>query len=304
MKQNIRVNLIPTFKCNKSCDYCIYKPYLSNTRVADLFWIDSALGTISRQFNIIQITLTGGELSLLSDLYFTMLYNIAKIYCKKIVVETNFIKVNPAIINCCDIINVGYNFDDNLNKTTVYNNIKAASNSDKIINIKTIDMFCKDNPIEIINQLNNLKIKSWEIIPYHMAQNSKIPFKSYTDHEEIINSYLKLSNKMKFAFQNKLQLEGILQFDNYNTKTIFLTPNKTFGIGNFKNNEFFIDETDNFAIILEKMNKMEKKFEKICEKCTSKLYCMSNYFLNLDYKGKSCCGFRNLLENNVNKRGT
>lgn len=295
MKEDIRIVIIPTYKCNKNCKYCIYSNKLQKTEIADLFWIDSALNIISKTHNIIQISISGGEVSLLSDLYFTMLYNIAKIYCKKIMVETNFIKINPAIINNCNIINVGYNFDDLKNKNLIFNNIRAAVNSGKVINVKSINTFIKDFPQKVIEQLNDLNIKSWEIIPLHSSVLDKINLTTYKEYEETVEIYLKYVNQMNFAFQNKLQLNGILNLNNYNTHTVYLTPENKFGIGIFKDNLFYIQEEEFFDNILKKMIEIEKKSEKFCEKCTSKLHCMANYFLNLEYTGYSCSGFKELL---------
>ena len=100
---------------------------------------------------------------------------------------------------------------------------------------------------------------------------------------------------MKFAFQNKLQLEGILNIDNYNIKTLYMTPNDKFAVQAFENNNFYLREMDNLDEINNYFIEMEKKRDKICRNCTSKLKCMANYFLNLDYNGPSCSGYKDLL---------
>lgn len=302
MKSDVRITIIPTYKCNQNCKYCIYNNYKSVTSVLPLDWIDNALNQISREFNIVQVNISGGEPSLLSELYFEMLYFIIKQYCKKIILETNFITFNKAIINRCDVINVGYNFNNYSPLTArIFENIKAAVDTGKVINIKTLDISCERDPIYIINKLNSLKIKSWEIVPYHSFIGSDISFKDYTFFENVVKKYINLSKNMKFAFQNLLQLENILRIDNFNIKTIYLTPNCKFSLQNFDKNQFSFKEFDDFNTFFKEFIILEKKCENFCEKCTSKIHCMANYFINLSYIGKSCYGFKDLI-NDFNKK--
>lgn len=296
MKPQIRVNLIPLYRCNQNCGFCLYSHEKQNQNTMSLSWLDESLSNISRKYDIAQIKVSGGEIALLSDLYFEMLYNILKIHCKKIIIETNFINFKKGIINNCDIINVKYNFNDySPFKQQVFSNIKAAVDTGKIINVKSLDISCKTDQSAIIEQLNILKIKSWEIIPFHQTINTRYKFKGYDEYEEVVRTFLRLSHKMKFAFQNKLQLEGILNIDNYNIKTLYMTPNDKFAVQAFENNNFYLREMDNLDEINNYFIEMEKKRDKICRNCTSKLKCMANYFLNLDYNGPSCSGYKDLL---------
>ena len=296
MKTTIRIELIPLYRCNENCNFCLYQHEKNNKNTADLAWIDSTLTSLHFKYDILQIKITGGEISLLSDFYFEMLFNLLKIHCKKIIVETNFVEFKKALINNCDIINIGYNFNNNPLQQQIFNNIKAATATGKSINIKSLDIFCKINHNQIINHLNSLKIKSWEIIPFHQTPFTLYKFRGYSEYEKIVAEYLKLSNKMKFAFQNKLQLENILNLDNYNVKTVYLTPNNKLALQNFDNdNNFFLEEFDNVEDLSKKMKEMEKKKDKFCEKCTSKLQCMANSFMNLNYTGLSCSGFKDLI---------
>ena len=101
---------------------------------------------------------------------------------------------------------------------------------------------------------------------------------------------------MNFAFQNKLQLDGVLDLDNYNTLTIYITPNNKFAIQNYdKKDNFSLLEVENIQELVKKCKEIENFKDKLCEKCTSKLKCMANRFLNLNYTGLSCFGCNRLI---------
>ena len=293
----IRLNILPLYRCNQNCQACPYACSNDKTQTMDLAWLDSALSNISREFDIAQILLSGGEVSLLSDLYLDMFYQICKMYSKKIYVETRFIRPKKAILNNFDIINVRYDFDTtNPFKQDIFADIKAAVSVGKIINLKTLDIFCQKDKVSIVSQINSLKVKSWEIIPYHQTKDSIIKFKDYSFFEKTIKDYLALSGNMKFAFQNKLQLENILPIDNYNIKTVYLTPNNMYALQEFDDqNNFSLKEFSNINDLINKMKENEISRDNFCKNCTSKLMCLANYYLNLNYQGPSCSGFKDLI---------
>lgn len=295
MKKSIRVHIIPTYKSNQNDIYNFFNQFIKNEKILDLVWLNNVLDELDKKFIITKYEIEGGEISLLSDFYFELLYNLLKIHCKKIITTTNFINFNKGIINYSDIINIMYNFNlhDTLNKQ-IFKNIKAATNSNKIINIKTTDISLKGDEIQNINILNNLNIKSWEIIPFYDE-------KDYTIFENIVKNYLKYTKSMKFAFQNELQLKNILNLNNYETFDIYLLPEDKYGIKIFKNNKLILEMFDNIDDLYKKLIEMEILHDDFCKKCTSKIKCMSNYFFNHTYTGKSCSGFKNLITDFENK---
>lgn len=295
MKKSIRVHIIPTYKSNQNDIYNFFNQFYTNEKNLDLVWLNNSLDELDKKFVVSKYEIEGGEISLLSDFYFELLYNLLKIHCKKIITTTNFINFNKGIINLSDIINVNYNFNvhEALNQQ-IFKNIKAAISSNKIINIKTVDISLKNDEIKNINILNNLSIKSWEIIPYF---NSK----DYTIFEEIVKKYLKYTKMMKFAFHNELQLKNILNLNNFETFDVYLLPENKFGLTIFENNQLTLKKFDNVDLLIKKLSEMEILHDNYCEKCTSKIKCMSNYFFNHTYKGKSCSGFKNLITDFENK---
>ena len=296
MKQSIRLYIIPTYKTTHPTDYYLFD--FKDEHTLDIVWLDKALTELKNNYDILQTEICGGEITLLSDFYFNMLFHLIQINCNKIITSTNFINFNKSMINYCDIINVKYNFNGySKSKDIVYNNIKAAVAEGKIINIKSLDISCRTNLKIILEDLNKLKIKSWEIVPYHQSIYSKAEKMSYTEYEELIKKYLFYVKDMKFAFQNKLQLDGILPIDNYNVKNIFITPNSKFAIADFtEDNKFKLLEYEDLSTLQKKIREMENLRDIFCNVCDSKLRCLANRLVNLKYQGKSCSGFKDLIE--------
>ena len=296
MKQSIRLYIIPTYKNSHATNSYVFDKENENT--LDIVWLDNALTELKNEYNILQTEICGGEITSLSDFYFNMLFHLIQINCNKIIVSTDFIDFNKSMINYCDIINVKYNFNGySKNKDIVYSNIKAAVSEGKIINIKSLDISCKVNSRAIIDDLNKLRIKSCEIVPYHQSIYSKVKAMNYHDHEELIKQYLFLVRTMKFAFQNKLQLDGILPIDNYNVKNIYITPNNKFAVTEFdKDNKFKLCECDDLSSLQKKIREMENLRDNFCYNCDSKLRCLANRLINLNYIGESCSGFKDLIK--------
>ena len=117
MKKSIRVHIIPTYKSNQNDIYDFFNQFYKNDEILDLVWLNNTLDELDKKFIISKYEIEGGEISLLSDFYFELLYNLLKIHCKKIITTTNFINFNKGIINLSDIINVIYNF--NLHDTLI-----------------------------------------------------------------------------------------------------------------------------------------------------------------------------------------
>jgi len=293
-KKSIRINIIPLYRINIDDPLYLFQDKINTGYTLDLSWLDQALKSLSFKYNIVQIDLTGGEISLLSDFYFELLYILCKSYSKKVNVWTNLLNIKKSMFNHCESFNVKLNFNEYFNKQTLYN-CKIASETDKIINVKSFDISCTNNIGYIIKALNDAKIKSWEVIPFFKSNYNKIDFREYTSSESTIKAILKYSEEMKFAFQNKLQLDGILPIDNYNIQTAYILPENKFGFYDFKDNICYIKTVDNSLDYINKLEELEKKRDIFCKKCTSKIMCLANYHVNTNYNGNSCSGLKQLI---------
>lgn len=270
---------------------------IENQRILDLAELDRMLLNLSKICYISKIHIVSNNLGYLSDLYFDLLFNILKLHCQSLDVNTSFERINKSLINNFDIINVYYNFNNTYdNNKHIFNTIKAGNESGKIINIKTYDTDCLLDVDKVIDLLNKMQIKSWELIPNH----DNVEGLDYTKTEDLIQKFYNQNSKMKFSFLNKLQIDGILTLNNYNQFILHITPENKFAIQNFNKN----NNLDKFLIIKNieeiknKLVEMEILQDNFCKNCTSKIKCMANYFKNYTYTGKSCCGLKNLLERN------
>ena len=278
--------ILPTYKSNNTCTLFQYS---NNNNILDISKLDELLQNLIHNFNISSILIVGGEISLLSNFYFSLLFNLLKGYTKNIQVFTNFLNINKSIINECEILNILINFNSNNN--TILENIKAyTSFGNNIVNVKCFDKDCEYNEERVIFKLNQLNVKSFEIIPSYTQKQPNNYF------ENIVKKYLKLSNKMKFAFQNELQLKNILNLDNYNTQIVYITPNNKYALQEEKDNKIILTEIDDYDELKQKLKEKEKFLDIFCKKCTSKLQCMKNYFSNYNENNNSCCGFKCLID--------
>ena len=278
MKQKINILIHPTYD---------YKTNLDITKLVDL------LDALYSKYEINNIEISGKEISILSDFYLDFLCKLLQAYNDNVHIVTNLEKTKPAIINNFNNIIVPINFLDL--SQTVKNNIKALNNSKNII-VTSYDIFCKNNKKQNIIELNNLHIKSWKILPY-ISNKINVDFKSsdYSNYEQLIMEYLNLTSYMKFAFINKLEIDNIINNDNYNTVNVLITPNNKYALIEYdKNNKEIYKEYDSIedlhTAILLYINAINIK----CKNCKFKNKCLSNFY-NLNYVGNTCSGFRNLL---------
>lgn len=235
MKNTLNLIILPLYRIENDYSFSIYNCLNNTESTLSLEWLEKILSKLFYKFNISQISIEGGEISLLSDIYFDLLFKLLKIYTKKISISTDFINFKQSLINDVNTINVLYNF--NINSDIVYKNIKAATSIQKNINVKSIDYFVNDNYLNKIHILNKLKIKSWEIIPYQKTKNNNLEY-SKDLYKNTIDNYLKYLDNMQFNFINTNTKTNIIE-------SIYITPNNKLGLGKLNsNNEFFIEEYD------------------------------------------------------------
>jgi hypothetical protein len=292
MKESINIVILPTFLNRSEYSYELFGYLASDNQVLDIVVLEKLLSKLESKFKINKFSIEGGDITLLSDLYFDLLFKLLKTYNKKISVVSQFVKYNPALINNADIIEVIYNFQNK--EICKIENIEAAVATGKIINIQSYDIFLDNHELGIVDSLNHLGIKSWKILPCYTTKYSDLTFKGYDFFENIVQKYLPLSQYMKFSFYNKLQLDGVIQ--NNHIRTVYITPSGKFGIGIFNNNQFELIETDNLIELENLLKKQNEESILYCKNCKSKQQCLADRYFNYSYQGKSCCGFKNLIK--------
>lgn len=290
-KQKIKIVILPLSTLLFD-DYLYYGS--SNKITLDLFSLEEKLSPLHNAFNITEINLHG-PLYNLSDFYFESIYNILKYYTKKVSVTTNLLKYTKGMVNCPDIINVMYNFNDLQNESIILKNISAISN-EKVVNLKSVDIYLTTKHKMLIEKLNNSNIKSFEIIPYHQYINGNIQFVNYSLYENLVSNLISYKKDMKFAFQNKLQIDGIFNPNNYTIDTVFILPNLKYALIDFDNNKWYFNELNTIDDIAKAIDDFENKKLKYCSSCKVKNLCMANYFFNPNYIKESCSGGINLIK--------
>lgn len=229
MKKNFNLVILPLYRTENINSFSVFNNLDTFGNTLSLDWLNNNLSYVFFKFNISQISIEGGEISLLSDIYFDILFKLLQTYNKKISITTDFINFNRSLIDNVDIINVLYNF--NYASEKVYENIKAAVSIGKIVNLESFDIFVKDDILNKIIKLNRLKIRSWKIIPYIKTKFNDIQTYKASNYKKITDEYIKLLKNMQFNFLINTKNENI----------IYITPNNKFGLSE-------IDESGYFSI--------------------------------------------------------
>ncbi len=294
-RPKLALSVNPLYRCNLNCPFCYLGSLKNNSNILDLTYLAKILNQASMRYDIEVIDIYGGEISLLSDFYFDFLVKLCKTFSKNVNITTNFVNFNKSLINNFDTIAVSLDFNNFRDKQEiVYKNIKAATESGNVINILSLDISCQKNQEEIIKILNNLHIKSWRLIPYSKSKETKLNFNGYQYFENTVKEFLKLQDKMNFSFINKLELDGIINEDYYNTTHFYITPNNKVALLKFNNNEEYFDEFNSLDDLYEELKNEQIKRGIYCKDCSIKNKCLAEHF-NYDYKGESCSGFKNLI---------
>lgn len=301
MKDNIKLVILPLYRVENDYSFSVFNNLENNKNTLSLESLENNLSKLHFKFNFSEISIEGGEISLLSDIYFDLLFKLLETYNKKISVATGFVNFNKSLINNADVINVLYNF--NHNSEIVYKNIKAAVSSGKIIAVKSIDLFVKDNPLDKISNLNRLKIKSWKIIPYQKTKANITEAYSPDIYQKTVLEYEKLSEYMQFSFLNKLESEGIIKTNNFPINTVYITPNNKFGLGKIDTNGFFyIEEVEDVDELEKKLKEFQSQQILLCRDCKYQLNCLADRYFNPALVTKNdCSGYKNLIKTTKGK---
>jgi len=303
MKNDIKLVILPLYRNNWNYPYYSFNSLRSKQDTLNLPWLEKELPQLYFKFNVLSISIEGGEISELSDFYFDLLFRLLKIYSTNITICTSFVNYNRSLIEGADIIKVNYNFNSYSEDTDkVFQNIKAAVSTGKIINLESLDISVESNQLEIITKLNKLGIKTWKINPYQKTEYSQLPNIGYSNYEKIIADYLKLVPYMQFSFINKLEIEGIIKTENFPIKTVYILPTNKFALGSFDPmGNFYLDEYEDLDELEKNLEKLQSKQILLCKDCIYKNECLADKYFNPNYIGNSCSGYKNLIKQTKGK---
>lgn len=296
MKDKLDLVILPLYRVENEYSFSVFNNLDNCKNTLSLDWLGDNLQHLSTRFDISTISIEGGEISLLSDIYFDLLFKLLETFNKKISVATDFMKFNKSLINNADVINVLYNF--NHYPDIVFQNIKAAISTGKVINIRSIDAFISNGFMDKISNLNRLKIKAWKIIPYQKTNLYSIPNYDPKKYESIITEYIKLHEYMQFSFLNKLELEGIVKTNNFPMNTVYITPNNKFGLGKINSRgEFYIEEYEDLDELEKNLKEYQNQQILLCDGCKYQLNCLADRYFDPALMTKTTCsGYKSLIK--------
>lgn len=244
-KEKIDLIILPTLN---------YHEKLQTDNILSLLSIEYLLNNLIKTYYINSITIDGGEISTLSDFYFDFLFKLLKLYTKQIKVYTDFLFVNKSLLNNTDIINIKYSKHLEKFQEKIDNNIKIASNINQNLNIKLLDTDINFNIYNFILKLNQLKIKSLEIIDTKFINKNTISCK-----ENIIR-FLSYKKDMEFGFINYNIIKKITPNDIFLPK-LYLLPDNTLSFDKTIDKDIFNEFISTNKYDLTSYDDIYKKFK-------------------------------------------
>ena len=268
--------------------------YTSNSLVLDLSVLAAWLEDLSHNFLFQKIIIEGGEPSVLSSVYLDLLIKLCKTYTEDVTIVTALQKLSKELINNTVDLQVHLPLNNFFNDfKAVVSNIKALAPNKVLTAVSYIDDCQGLDSVEVINRLNTLPLKSWEIkVP--VTTSVSIP-----ETESIISEYISLCKSMKFAFINEYLVGHFRPINNYfNTVYLSILPqgvlvHKSYTQEGVKQ-QYYTDIVDlKKDLATESVSVMN-----YCKDCPFQVYCLAES-INPYYEGPSCSGFKNLLQKNT-----
>lgn len=285
MKENIYITICPTYKCNLKCQFC----YLTGLNVSDilsLIQLSDTLYKIDSAYNIIQIDIYGGQISILNEKYLNQLFNICFNFVDIINVTTNLTLIPSIFYDQRIKINVGWDYIyKNNNEIAIKNIYKLYQETKKDINVIMSSKNLYKHKEVVLQILNKLPIYSFKYIPYIKTKNTQDQMDLY-HYQETIKFFI--MHPIKPIFYNKLLLQnGIIQQQNH----VFISPLNELQIINFDNNyEEFITLNN-----IEEL-KRNKKQHLQCLCCQYNNKCQSQHKYTLLKTNYDCIGLFKLIQ--------
>ena len=104
---------------------------------------------------------------------------------------------------------------------------------------------------------------------------------------------------MQFSFQNKLELEGIINNNNFPINTVYITPNSKFGLGKIDDfGYFYIEEFEDINELEKNLKKAQSQQILLCKGCKYQSNCLADRYFNKECLTKTTCsGYKDLIKN-------
>ena len=101
MKDNVNLVILPLYRNKESSPYDLFNFCKDNKNTLNLSFLEESLLKLSNSYDFNKISIEGGEISELSDLYFDLLFNLIKLYTNKIIEILNDKKLYQEVSENC-----------------------------------------------------------------------------------------------------------------------------------------------------------------------------------------------------------
>lgn len=288
------VSVCPTFRCNLNCPYCYLGDMVNSSDVLSLERLTHQLNIISSHEPISEISLFGGEISLLDEDYLYKLKDICYNFTNTVGVTTNLANIN--ITKIFDNITISLNeerddYFEKLNSLDSYDFNFVLS----IVVLPSVVSLFKSG--KYISWLDNMPTKCTAITMlkylHSIAQIRSDDFNvSDDDYEFVIQKFIEYSINHKPHFRN-VNLEELKDSTYSPTMdtNIFIGSNGDFGVVAHDNNGYeYFKWLRNFDEYLTLCKEERKLYEQRCVLCE---YFGNCYTQHLDFT-TNCCGHKKL----------
>lgn len=161
----MEIIIIPSFKCNFNCSYCIQIPDKTNTKLMNL----DRLKTELDKYIFDEITLLGGELSILPEDYLNKLLDLLETYNKPIYIFTNLYNIIPRFEQ--HKLFVSWDFELRMHVDRVLNNMFLLS--DFSISTTVTKTLLRKDIKEVVQFYENFKnLRVVEFNAYHLNEKN------------------------------------------------------------------------------------------------------------------------------------
>lgn len=250
-------NLIiyPTFLCNFSCQYCLFKHKISSSELLNIDKLDSYINLHKDEID--NFIVSGGDISLLESSYIKLLFDKLQSFNKKIILKTypyNYKKIKPIMDNYDIKYDFHYDFLAKPNAFDAWSNLLSFDKPFKIT-ITLSPLLFKYHPNNLLKKLAQLQnLQEVEFVPYYKNNNNQFDITNNNLLNTMIKLILSCKLNLPFNITNKEKIYCKLS-NNFNIdKNIYLFSNGLTYQQYFDNDILKFKESDGFFSTLDNLN--------------------------------------------------
>lgn len=264
-KPKLHVSIIPTYLCNYNCEYCYLGELRKNKEILSLSNLKYKINELSNCFNIENVVVYGGEISLLDESYIQSLVKIIKPYNISFVSNIS----NDWIIDFCDANNIHLSIslnEERDNYQTTLNKLQSLNyKNNKELSVVVLPSLLNKNPKDLLEFYDKIGLDVF-FIRYHPSSLSSTNYQlSANDYSTFLKNIIE--EKHKNNYNINITNEYILKNNDYNPRMsgfVFINPDGDYMSVNYnKDIESFIS----FKDLNDWKKYCNKEYEKYFNKC-------------------------------------